>query len=47
MNILIVRTDRVGDVMLTTPLSTAIKSQCPGSRVTWLVRSLYGASLGA
>lgn len=44
MNILIVRTDRVGDVMLTTPLSTALKKQYPECRVSWLVRS-YTAPL--
>src|SRR5262245_28608266 len=37
-NILIVRTDRVGDVLLTTPVSTAIKESFPDARVTWLVR---------
>lgn len=44
MNILIVRTDRVGDVVLTTPLSTALKRRFPECRVSWLVRS-YTAPL--
>jgi heptosyltransferase-3 len=44
MNILIVRTDRVGDVMLTTPISAALKKKFPDSRISWLVRS-YTAPL--
>lgn len=43
-NILIVRTDRVGDVLLTTPLSSRIKEAIPEARVSWLVRS-YTAPL--
>lgn len=42
--ILIVRTDRVGDVLLTTPLSAALKAAIPGVQVAWLVRS-YTAPL--
>ncbi len=37
-NILIVRTDRVGDVLLTTPVSSALKEAFPEARVSWLVR---------
>ncbi len=37
-NILIVRTDRVGDVLLTTPVSQALKDRFPDARITWLVR---------
>jgi len=36
--ILIVRTDRVGDVLLTTPLNAAIRSRYPDAQITWLVR---------
>lgn len=35
---LIVRTDRVGDVLLTTPLGALLKKQFPACRVGWLVR---------
>jgi len=44
MNFLIVRTDRVGDVMLTTPLSSALRQHFSDARITWLVRS-YTAPL--
>ncbi len=37
-NILIVRTDRLGDVLLTTPVSTALRATFPGARISWLVR---------
>ena len=37
-NVLIVRTDRIGDVILTLPMAKAIKQQFPGARVTMLVR---------
>lgn len=37
-NILVVRTDRLGDVLLTTPLSTALKKQFPMAHITWLVK---------
>ena len=37
-NILIVRTDRLGDVLLTTPVSTALRELVPGARISWLVR---------
>ena len=42
--ILVVRTDRVGDVLLTTPVSTAIREAFPRARISWLVRS-YTAPL--
>ena len=35
---LIVRTDRVGDVLLTTPLNAAIRAADPKAHITWLVR---------
>lgn len=37
-NILIVRTDRIGDLILTLPLAGLIKKQYPGSKVSFLVR---------
>ncbi|MCX5754287.1 MAG: glycosyltransferase family 9 protein [Candidatus Krumholzibacteria bacterium] len=37
-NILIVRTDRLGDVLLTTPVSTALRRMFPRVRISWLVR---------
>lgn len=37
-NILIVRTDRLGDVLLTTPVSTALRRLFPSTRISWLVR---------
>lgn len=37
-NILIVRTDRIGDVILTLPLAGIIKKVYPASRITFLVR---------
>jgi len=37
-NILIVRTDRIGDVVLTLPLARLIKKHYPNSKVTFLVR---------
>jgi len=37
-NILIVRTDRLGDVLLTTPVSTALRRMFPDARISWLVR---------
>ncbi|HQU71486.1 MAG TPA: glycosyltransferase family 9 protein [Calditrichia bacterium] len=37
-NILICRTDRIGDVVLTTPASTALKAHFPDCRITFLVR---------
>jgi ADP-heptose:LPS heptosyltransferase len=36
--ILIVRTDRVGDVLLTTPVSTALRQAFPQAKIAWLVR---------
>ena len=37
-NILIVRTDRIGDLILTLPLAGLIKKQYPDSKVSFLVR---------
>jgi heptosyltransferase-3 len=37
-NILIVRTDRIGDLVLTLPLAGLIKKQYPNSKITFLVR---------
>ena len=37
-NILIVRTDRIGDVVLTLPLAGIIKKHYPECKVTFLVR---------
>ncbi len=37
-NILIVRTDRIGDVILSLPLATIIKKYFPGVRITFLLR---------
>ncbi len=37
-NILIVRTDRIGDLILTLPLAGLIKKQYPSSKVSFLVR---------
>jgi ADP-heptose:LPS heptosyltransferase len=42
--ILIVRTDRIGDVLLTTPVSTALRHTLPQAKITWLVRP-YAAPL--
>jgi len=35
---LIVRTDRLGDVLLTTPVASALRAQFPDARIAWLVR---------
>jgi heptosyltransferase-2 len=43
-NILIVRTDRIGDVILTTPVIAALRTQFPESRITVLV-SVYTREL--
>src|ERR1035441_6476076 len=37
-NFLIVRTDRLGDVLLTLPMERAIKESLPNARVTFLAR---------
>jgi len=37
-NILIVRIDRLGDVLLTTPVSTALRRLFPRAKISWLVR---------
>jgi ADP-heptose:LPS heptosyltransferase len=37
-HVLVMRTDRIGDVLLTTPIAEAIKRNRPGWRVTFLVR---------
>jgi heptosyltransferase-3 len=36
--ILIVRTDRIGDVLLTTPVSRRLRQQFPDAHIAWLVR---------
>src|SRR5438552_374617 len=36
--VLIVRTDRLGDVLLTTPVATALRQAFPKSVISWLVR---------
>src|SRR5688572_12793278 len=36
--VLIVRTDRLGDVLLTTPLSSALRAADPKTQIAWLVR---------
>ena len=36
--ILIVRTDRLGDVLLTTPVSAALREAFPQAKISWLVR---------
>ena len=38
-NILIVRTDRIGDLVLTLPLAGLIKKHYPNSKVSFLVRN--------
>ena len=38
-NILIVRTDRIGDVVLTLPLIDALRSAYPSARISFLIRS--------
>lgn len=38
-NILIVRTDKIGDVVLTLPIAGIIKKALPGAKVTFLVKS--------
>lgn len=43
-NLLIVRTDRLGDVVLTLPLAEIVKKHFPGCRITFLVRN-YTKSL--
>lgn len=45
-NILIVRTDRIGDVVLSLPLASIIKKHFPSAKVTFLLRS-YTAPLVA
>jgi heptosyltransferase-3 len=43
-NVLVVRTDRLGDVLLTTPVSSALREAFPDARIFWLVRP-YAAPL--
>lgn len=43
--ILISRTDRLGDVLLTTPLARVLRERWPGARIVWLVRPYTGALL--
>ena len=38
-NILIVRTDRLGDVVLTTPVIAALRKACPKARISIMVRN--------
>lgn len=38
-NILVIRTDRIGDVLLSTPVLTALKRSFPGAKVSMLVRA--------
>ncbi|MBI1936494.1 MAG: glycosyltransferase family 9 protein [Ignavibacteriales bacterium] len=45
-NILIVRTDRIGDVVLSLPLASIIKKHFPSAKVTFLLRN-YTAPLAA
>jgi heptosyltransferase-3 len=45
-NILIVRTDRLGDVLLTTPVSTALRATFPRATISWLVRPYTAPLLG-
>ncbi len=42
--VLIVRTDRLGDVLLTTPVSRALRETMPEAKISWLVRP-YAAPL--
>ena len=42
--ILVVRTDRLGDVLLTTPVSSALREAFPEAKISWLVRP-YAAPL--
>ncbi len=41
---LVVRTDRLGDVLLTTPVSSALREAFPKAQISWLVRP-YAAPL--
>jgi len=45
-NLLIIRTDRIGDVVLSLPLAELVKKKYPGCRITFLVRE-YTSSLVA
>ncbi len=45
-NILIVRTDRIGDVVLSLPMAELIKKHYPGCKITFLLRN-YTESLAA
>jgi len=45
-NILVVRTDRIGDVILTLPTIEALKSSFPSAHVTMLVRSYTSGLVG-
>ena len=45
-NLLIIRTDRIGDVVLSLPLASIIKKHYPGCRITFLVRE-YTKALAA
>lgn len=43
-NILIIRTDRIGDLILTLPMASAVRAKYPEARISFLVRS-YTAEL--
>jgi heptosyltransferase-3 len=45
-NLLIVRTDRIGDVVLTLPLAEIIKKYFPGCKITFLIREYTKSILG-
>lgn len=45
LRILVVRTDRIGDVLLSTPVVTALKKHFPNSRLTFMVRELVAPLL--
>ncbi|RMD51206.1 MAG: glycosyltransferase family 9 protein [Ignavibacteria bacterium] len=45
LNILIVRTDRIGDVVLSLPLAAEIKKHYPDSKISFLVREYTSALL--
>lgn len=42
-NVLVVRTDRIGDVVLALPMVTVLRESIPGIRISMLLRSFTGA----
>ena len=44
-NLLIVRTDRIGDVVLSLPLAEIVKRYYPDCKVTFLIRNIQGILL--